>query len=177
MDDKLKGDLAEMIVQYMFQKSGRKIFPIGIERRNDKFFDYFQKKKSCENPSERPGYNADIRKIFSIPDFVIENVIGDFELVEVKFRSLNDFIREMERLNSKNSKLFDLWSSAAVILVSKEPLDETGYFTVLRRSFSNHEGVTYCIGESFGTILDEKGWGIDPIVFGECEEMVKKIYS
>jgi len=164
MDNKLKGDLAELIVEHMFRASGIKVFPLGVERRNQNFFEYYMKRK--EDTNRKLKFNNGVARAISIPDFVIEDLDGNFELIEVKFRGQIKSEDDLVNFHKDVEESVNFWKCTIILVTNPYPPDN--YFTVLRYEEE------FC---SRQTIPGQKLWGIKREVFTECENLVKCIYT
>jgi len=100
---KLKGNIAETIVEHMLQYSGYKVYRFGYERTLEKLKD-IKLLKSFEK-----------KKITYMPDFVIVGENGDIHFVEVKYRErgMTDY-----RDRQKIENLGKTWPDARLIIVS-----------------------------------------------------------
>ena len=126
-------------------------------------------------------YDPRLRQLLSKPDFIVECVNGEYDFVEVKFRSIqhlseNDSFESLfERINlEKHFKPIGEFWKPEIILVTTEPLAETGNFTVLSYPYVEK---TEC-----GTVLhfckmeDVRKWGINPEIVRLNEEIVKRTF-
>lgn len=140
-----KGKFAESMVVNMFQASGRRIYNNGIEKTNSDFYFDLQEKKKQGNSAK---YDDRLRQLMSKSDYIVENLNGNYDFVEIKFRSIHhldesvsdDLIHYMNlEKHFHNYKKF--WKPY-VILVTTEPLEDTGMFTVIVPPYTKKENGT-----------------------------------
>lgn len=177
MTSEERGLFAENIIANMFIGSGRKVFHNGIEKTNPDFYRRFNERKER---SDKIDYDTRLRQQLSKPDFIVECVDGEYDFVEVKFRSVqhlteNQSIESLfERINIK--KYFDSYREfwkPEIILVTNEALN-TGNFTVLSYPYIENDisfRKIHC--KKMGDI---QKWGINPDIITLNEEIIKKTF-
>ena len=107
-ENKLKGNMAECLVEQMFSRAGYYVFRFGYESS-------IQYLKNLENLKE----NETLKMIKSMPDFVAVDKKGRVFFVEVKYRT--DWAKWKED-DHKLEELYDHWKNVILVMVSnKEP--------------------------------------------------------
>lgn len=174
-----KGLFVENVIANMFIGSGRKIFQSGAEKTDAGFFNSFNERK--KNGDKMP-YDRRLRQLLSKPDFIVQCVDGEYDFVEVKFRSIqhlpfNESIETIfERINLEEYfRICGEFWKPNIILVTNEPFAETGNFTVL--SYPYLEKTTNVIKMHFCPIGEMKSWGIRPDIIRLNEEIIKKTFA
>jgi hypothetical protein len=110
-ENKLKGNMAECIVEQMFSEAGYRVFRFGYEHSIQYLKELVKERKLKDNKITE--------RIRSTPDFIAVDAEGTTFLVEVKFRT--DWIK-WEDDSSILERLYDNWEDVVLIMVSnKEP--------------------------------------------------------
>jgi hypothetical protein len=152
----LKGRMAETLVEELLRKSGNTVYRFGYEAIMQNLT---QIKRNFDAHSDVG------EKIRAIPDFIVIRGDGEPIFLEVKYRwngQLHD--DDLERLR----KIGEFWSAKIIFVNSlKKPffrISSPPYISASRK-------LTY------GPLLNETSWKIDPVVYDEFEGLVSKYLS
>lgn len=163
MDDKLKGDLAEAVVKYLFRAADlRGLFSIETFDGRVSLFSYLE---SCKNLNIDIG-ELDERLVkrngIPIPDLAVVTNKRGLELIEVKYRGngINPWFKD------DVAKIWKEWQ-CQIILVSREKYPEFGNFAVI----DNGDIMTA------RSVLTVEHWKISEAILKKCESIIEKIYS
>lgn len=173
-----KGKLIESTVINMFLSSGLKIFENGVEMRHHDFYNHFMEKRKN---GTRVDYDPRLRQLLSMPDFLVENLQGKYDFIEVKYRSIHYLPKDVgddlvHRINLiKHFHQCRTFWKPEIILVTDEPLETTGMFTVISAPyFEDKEGETRLI---VNKITDIKRWGITEVTVSAYERLISIILA
>ncbi|MDP3696438.1 MAG: hypothetical protein Q8R55_00210 [Candidatus Taylorbacteria bacterium] len=157
--DDLKGRIAEFIVEQMFIRSRRRIHRYGFEWRLSVLAQIKRNERRDQDPI--------LAKLGKTPDFVIEDLEGRLELLEVKYRQQGQFTTDDL---PKLAVLAKTWSPT-LVLVSYNPTPrfKVDRFRVVHAPY-DQVSVTDRNPRDPQTIM-QQNWGIDPHVYEECCEL------
>lgn len=149
----LKGRMAETLVEELLKKSGNTVYRFGYEAIMQNLV---QIKKSFDLHSDTG------ERIRAIPDFIVIDTNGNPLFVEVKFR-WNGQLHEDDIARLK--RIGDFWDAKIIFVNStKEP-----HFMVANPPYIDSEDKLIC-----HPLSEETSWKIDPTVYTEFQELVKK---
>lgn len=148
---KLKGNIAETIVEHMLEYSGYRVYRFGYERTLEKIKE-LKVKRSFEK-----------RQITSMPDFIAVDENGKMYFIEVKYRE-RGLTHWKDKKIMKN--LNKTWPDARLIVVSlNEP-----YFSISVVK-------DYIETDKLIRLEDDEHIKINKDVIKRYEELVKKYYT
>jgi hypothetical protein len=136
MEDKsaslLKGKVAESIVRYMLEASGKKVYFSGVENHTHIMEDMI---------GSEITYSNSLSDFFSVPDFIVEHQCGIREFVEVKYRhdgqlTQND-LAKLERLSETWKPIIIILSMPDSQLESNIRIIESPYFAMPEKTHIN----------------------------------------
>jgi len=148
---KLKGNIAETIIENMLEYSGYKVYRFGYEKTLEKIKD-IKLNKSFEN-----------QKITCMPDFIVVGENGDTHFIEVKYREKGLIkLYDSDKINNLNKT----WPDARLIIVSlSEP-----HFRISRVKDFVRTNKLY-------NLEDDKFVKINKEIIKRYESLVKKYYG
>lgn len=165
MDFKLKGDLAEYIVRLLLMESGLDVYSMNESGSRGLFFRRLSEVCGKEYSNSQRSYLKRTNGV-PVPDLVIMNKNGTYQLVEVKYRELNHFEKEKDRFEKELENIWNQWA-CKTIWVSKDKFPEFGHFAVvINGDLMTNERIT-----------EIRHWHIKGKILKQCEFMLKKIYS